>query len=276
MRLDVEHVTRYAYSQPQRRLVQLLRMTPTSFAAQHVVDWHVTVDCDANLTDHRDGFGNAMTMLYIDGPIDEIAIRVAGEVLTDDRSGMIEDAPEPLPPIVFCRATNLTRPDDAIRNFAEDVRASESDPIARMHLLMSRLLNETRFEATLDEVERDAATAFGANKGVCQDFAHIFCAAARSMDIPARYISGHLFRRDGEVEQPASHAWAEAYLPDIGWVGFDPANGIGPDDAYVRLACGLDYRDAAPIAGRRLGEGEESLNVKVRVTRADAESGAQQ
>lgn len=270
MRLDIHHSTRYAYSEPQRRLVQLLRMTPTSFAAQHVVDWHIDVDCDARLKRHTDGYGNVMTMLYIDGPVEAIEIEVSGEVLTDDRSGMIEDAPEPLPPEAFRRATGLTRADEAIRTFAKDVREAEADPLKRMHLLMSRLLNEIAFEPTLDAVERDAATAFGASKGVCQDHSHIFCAAARSMGIPARYISGHLYRRDGADLQEASHAWAEAFLPDIGWVGFDPANGISPDDAYVRLACGLDYRDAAPVAGQRLGGGDEAMSVEVRVTQAQA------
>lgn len=271
MRLQVHHATRYSFSQPQRRLVQLLRMTPTSFAAQHVVNWQIDVDCDARLKAHTDGFGNALTMLYIDGPVEAIEIEVSGEVLTDDRSGMIEDAPEPLPPETFRRATALTRPDAAIRAFAADIRKSEPDPLKRMHLLMSRLLNEIAFEPTLDAVERDAATAFAANRGVCQDHAHIFCAAARAMGTPARYVSGHLFRRDGEERQEASHAWAEACLADIGWVGFDPANGIGPDDAYVRLACGLDYRDAAPVAGQRLGGGDETLSVAVRVTQAQAE-----
>ena len=268
MRLDIEHVTRYAYSQPQLRLVQLLRMTPTSFAAQHVVDWHIDVDCDARLREQRDGFGNILTTLYIDGPIDRIALTVSGEVLTADRSGMVEDAPEPLPPIVFRRPSALTKADDALRKFAGDVAAAETDPISRMHLLMSRLLNEIRFEPTLDAVERDAATAFAASKGVCQDHAHIFCTIARAIGYPARYISGHLCRTDTDEPQPASHAWAEAHLPDIGWVGFDPANGIGPDDRYVRLACGLDYQDAAPIAGRRLGGGDETLDVTVKVSEA--------
>ena len=268
MRLHVDHRTDYTFSEPQRRLVQLLRMRPIDFAAQHVVHWHIDIDCDARLRPHRDGFGNHVTMLYIDGPVGEVALRVSGEVVTDDRAGVVEDAAEPLPIEVFLRNTPLSRPDQAIRTFAADIAKSKSNPLERMHVLMRRLLEEIRFEPTLDAVERDAATAFAANKGVCQDHAHIFCAAARAMGIPARYISGHLFRRDGAEQQEASHAWAEAYLPSIGWTGFDPANGISPDDAYVRIACGLDYRDAAPVAGRRIGGGSESLAVGVRVTQA--------
>lgn len=268
MRLEIDHLTHYAYTQPQRRLVQLLRMTPTNFAAQHVVDWHIDVDCDAKMRPSRDGYGNVVTMLYIDGPIERIELNVSGEVLTDDRHGIVEDAPEPLPAEVFLRSTPLTRPDEAIRDFATAVARDEADALKRMHLLMTRLLDHIRFVPTLDAVERDAATAFGASRGVCQDHAHIFCAAARTMGVPARYVSGHLYQRSGDVRQEASHAWAEAHLPDLGWVGFDPANGISPDDAYVRVACGLDYREAAPIAGQRIGSGDEHLKVEVIVQQA--------
>ncbi|MBC7987731.1 MAG: transglutaminase family protein [Sphingomonadaceae bacterium] len=272
MRLTVEHVTRYAYSQPQRRLIQLLRATPTSFAAQHVVAWRVGVDRDARIRTGRDGFGNITTMLYVDGPVDAITLTAGGEVLTDDRAGVVEDAPEPLPPALFLRASPLTRPDEAMRVFARRAAADARDPLERMHLIMARLLETIRYVPTLDAVERDAASAFHASSGVCQDHAHIFCAIARETGIPARYVSGHLFRRDGLELQEASHAWAEACIPDLGWVGFDPANGISPDDAYIRVACGLDYRDAAPGAGRRVGGGEERLKVDVRVAQARSQA----
>lgn len=274
MRLRVEHVTRYAFSKPQRRLVQLLRVTPGSHAAQHVLDWRITVDCDARIRAGRDGFGNATSMLYIDGPVTGIALTVSGEVLTDDRAGVVEDAHEPLPPELFLRASPLTRADTAIEKFARSIARAERDPLQRMHLIMARLLAEIRFVPTLDAVERDAATAFAGSSGVCQDHAHIFCAAARAMGTPARYVSGHLFRRDGAARQEASHAWAEAHIPGLGWVGFDPANGISPDDAYVRVACGLDYRDAAPIAGSRMGGGDETLSVDVHVDQARGQSAA--
>ena len=84
---------------------------------------------------------------------------------------------------------------------------------------------------------------------MCQDLTHIFIAAARSLAIPARYIGGHFHRADGVTEQEAGHAWAEAFVPDLGWVAFDPANGICATDAHVRVAVGLDYLGAAPVRG---------------------------
>jgi transglutaminase-like putative cysteine protease len=113
----------------------------------------------------------------------------------------------------------------------------------------ARLLDVKYKDAT--HVATTAAEAFDKKSGVCQDFAHLFIACARELSIPARYVSGYFLRSDGEGHQPASHAWAEAHVDDLGWVGFDPAHGLSPDDAYVRVAAALDYLGAAPVRGAR-------------------------
>jgi transglutaminase-like putative cysteine protease len=102
--------------------------------------------------------------------------------------------------------------------------------------------------------------------------AHVFIAAARAVGLPARYVSGHLLRADGAQDQAASHAWAEAAIPSLGWVGFDPANRMCPTDAYVRVAVGLDYLDAAPVRARRSGGGTETMTVKLTVAPAWSQS----
>ena len=112
-----------------------------------------------------------------------------------------------------------------------------------------------------------AAEAFALKRGVCQDLSHIFIAAARGLGVPARYISGY-FRRSDVVDQEAGHAWAEAHVPDLGWVAFDPANGMCATDAHVRVAVGLDYLSAAPVRGTRYGGGGEALAVKIQVDQA--------
>ena len=101
-------------------------------------------------------------------------------------------------------------------------------------------------------------------RGVCQDHAHIFIACARHLDYPARYVSGYLMM-DDTTDQTAMHAWAEAYIEGLGWVGFDVSNGISPDARYVRVATGLDYSDASPITGMRIGGLSETLGVQIKV-----------
>jgi transglutaminase-like putative cysteine protease len=265
MRLSIQHTTVYRYTEPTRRVLQLLRVTPQSFVGQTVLDWRIDVDSDVRLRESRDGYGNTIHMLYVDRPLQLLTISVTGRVLTEDRHGLVEGMPYELPSEVFCRSTPLTSAGEALAWFAASIDEEGGSTIDKLHRLNARLYGRMRFDAEATEVETGAEEAFAAGHGVCQDFAHIFIAAARQLGIPARYVSGHLFRRDGAHMQEAAHAWAEAHVEDLGWVAFDPANGISADDAYVRVACGVDYRDAAPLAGARSGGGSEALNVEVLV-----------
>lgn len=277
MRLAVQYQTRYRYDTPPKRVVQLMRVTPLSFASQNVLEWRIDVDCDARLREHRDGYGNIVHMLYVDAAVDHLAITVSGRVLTEDSAGVIAGLPHDLPPAVFLRETPLTHASAGIRGLAHALEAKGGPTLERLHRLNAALHNRLTFDTGNTDTGTTAAEAFDAGHGVCQDFAHIFIAVARTMGIPARYVSGHLFRRDGAVNQPAAHAWAEAWIDRLGWTAFDPTNGISADDAYIRVAGGLDYREAAPFVGSRSGGGGESLavDVEVRLARAQAQAQSQ-
>lgn len=266
MQLSVRHVTTYTYAQPARGIIQLLRATPLSFVGQNVLDWRIDVDSDARLREGRDGYGNVTHMLYVDKPVRSLSVSVTGRVLTEDRAGVVMGLPHDLPPQVFRRPTSLTEAGPAIQALARAIDGGPDPALGRLHNLNARLHGTMTFDTEATEADTSAEQAAAAGHGVCQDFAHMFIAAARLMGIPARYISGHLFRRDGAHAQEASHAWAEGWVGDLGWVAFDPTNGISADDAYVRVACGLDYRDAAPVAGARSGGGAEDLAVEVSVS----------
>ncbi|MFN3725696.1 MAG: transglutaminase domain-containing protein [Allosphingosinicella sp.] len=265
MQLSIRYTTTYHYPEPAARLVQLLRVTPHSFAGQTVLDWRIDVDSDARLREHRDGYGNIVHMLYMDRPPGGLEVRVTGRVLTEDRAGVIGEVPFDLPREVFLRPTELTGVGGPLEPLVHALRKHDSDDREILHHLNERLFLRMRFDAEATGLDTSADEAFEAGHGVCQDFAHIFIAVSRALGIPARYVSGHLYRRDGEHRQPATHAWAEAWDRDLGWIGFDPTHGISTDDAYVRVACGLDYRDAAPFSGRVAGGGDQRLEVDVEV-----------
>ena len=275
MRLSVHYNTRYTYSHPTRRVIQLLRVTPPSFAGQNVLDWRIDVDCDARLREGCDGYGNITHMLYIDKAVSHLAVTIAGRVLTEDKAGIVQGLPHELPPHVFLRTTPLTEAGPAIQSLSQWVRRGKDPELDKLHRLAARLHEQMRFDTEATGVDTIAEQAAAEGHGVCQDFSHIFIAVARCAGIPSRYVSGHLFRRDGEHVQEAAHAWAEAYIPDLGWTAFDPVNGICTDDAYIRVACGLDYRDAAPVAGARAGGGGENLSVEVKVSEAPPSGTAQ-
>lgn len=275
MQLNVHYSTSYRYAPAARGVTQLLRVTPLSFAGQTVLDWRIEVNCDAKLREGRDGYGNVTHMLYIDRPVEALDVTVAGRILTEDRHGVVQGLPHDLPPQVFLRDTPLSAAGPAIAALADKVSGGRGSQLDCLHRLAARIHDELRFDTEATAVETKAEQAAAEGHGVCQDFAHVFTAAARSLGIPARYISGHLYRRDGKYEQQAAHAWAEGWIEHLGWVAFDPVNGICADDAYVRVACGLDYRDAAPVAGVHAGGGGEEMRVEVRVGDAARQSQSQ-
>lgn len=275
MQLSISHVTRYSYSVPARGVIQLLRKTPLSFVGQTVLDWRIDVDVDARLRESRDGHGNVTHMLYVDKPLKSLSVSVTGRVLTEDRAGIVQGLPHDLPPQVYCRPTPLTTAGPALRAIAEAVPAGPDPGLGRLHGINMIIYQRMAFDTQATGIETTAEQAAAAGHGVCQDFAHMLIGAARYLGIPARYVSGHLYRRDGAHTQEAAHAWAECWVGDLGWVAFDPANGICADEAYVRVACGLDYLGAAPVAGARSGGGGEQLTVEVEVCETQRQAQAQ-
>ena len=263
MRIRVDHLTTYDYERPVEGVVQALRVQPSGHNAQRVIHWRVEADADGVLRERRDAFGNVLHTFFADQPVTVLNLRVTGEAEVHEAAGVVSGAIEPFPPEVFLRTTDLTEADPAIRAWASE--ADDGQPLARLHALMGKLHARMSFDTRATNVATAAPAAFTHSAGVCQDYAHIFVAAARTLGIPARYVSGHLARPD---VQEAAHAWAEAYVPDLGWVSFDPVNGVCGNETYLRVAVGLDYLDAAPLRGARRGGGEERLSVVVHAREA--------
>lgn len=274
MRIRVDYSTIYDYSSLATDVVQLLRVEPCAHDGQHVLHWRLDTDVDGRLRRSHDSFGNVIHMFYADAPLQRLALHVAGEVDTHDTGGRVPGAVDPLPPAIFRRTTPLSTPDAGILALARQCRDDNS--LTTCHNLTVALYEGMAFDADVTHSHTDAIHAYGLRAGVCQDYSHIFLAAARSLGIPARYVSGHLLRGDGLIVQPAGHAWVEALIADFGWVGFDPTNGVSITENYLRVAVGLDYLDAAPVRGARRGGGAETLMVSVKTQDSFGAAPAQQ
>ena len=269
MRLRISHDTVYRYANPPSGVIQTLRMTPRNHDGQYVSAWRIDISADCRVDAQEDSFGNLTHTFSVDGPVSELNVHVEGEVDTDDTLGVVRGAIERFPPALFLRETPLTAPDPAILEFAAATKASApADTLSILHALLAAVHSEIEFDVDPTHSTTTARESFAIRRGVCQDLTHILIASARSLGIPARYVSGYFFRDDGVVEQGAGHAWAEGYVDRLGWVAFDPANKISATDAHLRVAIGLDYQSAAPIRGTRYGGGEEALSVRVRVDQA--------
>jgi transglutaminase-like putative cysteine protease len=265
MRIHIAHSTVYHYDPPAAGAIQVLRLTPRNHDGQYVVRWRIDVSPDARLSAREDAFGNITHVFSADGPFAQLSVAVEGEVETHGADGVVRGTVERFPPNLFLRETTLTQADAAIEDLAEQVRTASGGALASLHQLLEKLCNGMTYDLTLTNAAMNAAEAYAKRRGVCRDLTHIFIAAAHCLGIPARYVAGYLRLADGTVDQEAGHAWAEAFVPDLGWVGFDAANGVCQTDAYVRVAIGLDSLGAAPVRGTRYGVGGETLEVAITV-----------
>ncbi|MBO0344793.1 transglutaminase family protein [Roseibium sp. CAU 1637] len=262
MLLTVKHTTFYRYDSPLANAMQQLRLTPSDGPTQKVIDWRVDATGIDRATCYTDAFGNWVQMVSSSDVIEEVQITATGTVETVDKAGVLGMEESTTPERVFTRITPQTQSNQAIQRLA--AQASGEDQVAGFHALMHAIHDKVEYKVGVTETHATAASALSAGEGVCQDHAHIFIACARSLGVPARYVSGYLLLEDDDTSE-AHHAWAEVYLTGIGWVGFDVSNEICPTDRYIRLTTGLDSRSAAPIRGIRFGGLEENLRVEVEV-----------
>ena len=275
MRLLIQHHTEYRFTEPQARVVQMLRLTPGSHIGQNIVHWRIDVDCDARLKHSNDGFGNIISMLYLAGPVERIGLCVTGEVLTEDRAGVVSGAIETLPSVVFTRPTDLTAHSEPILALLGGQGQGSRDPLSRAHALNSDVHAMIRCTARRGTDVHPAGAIVVAKAGCSMDLAHVLVAAARAAGFAARFVTGYIYSEEPDSSHAqAPHFWAEIDVPGFGWIGFDPTNDQCPDDRYVRVAKGLDFRDAAPISGARVGGGHEVLNIGVDVSLSRAQAQA--
>ena len=269
MQIAIEHTTVHSYEHPVRYGVQELRLTPPHLASQKVLDWRIEMPGFKDSVSWYDAFGNLTHLVNQVQERDELTVKVTGRVETRNTDGIVGQTPHAPPSRIFVRETPLTAADRAVAAIAAGLEGKHRDQIALFHALMETLRERIEFDAGHTGNNTSAADVLKAGRGVCQDFSHVFLAVCRRLDLAARYVTGYLVVREGDVGAEAQHAWVEADVAGLGWVGFDPANGVCPDDHYVRLACGLDASDAAPIRGIRRGQGGASMHVHLTVTRQD-------
>lgn len=263
MLLNIRHTTTYRYDQPVDYALQKVRLRPQQGVVQTVLNWDVSVSGGVIETHYEDHYGNHVDLVNVDRGAQEVAITAGGTVDTLDPTGIFGKVYGRAPLWHFMQPTPATTAGAGIRALAEDVGAA-ADLVNALHRLSDRILEAAPYEMGKTKNSTVAEEALQIGAGVCQDHAQIFIAAARSEGIAARYVSGYLMIND-QIDQEATHAWAEAHVDGLGWVGFDVSNGVSPDEKYVRIAIGRDARDASPNEGMRMGAAREQMIVSLQV-----------
>ncbi len=264
MLLTIKHTTTYEYDAPVDYGLQQLRLTPKERDGQKVVRWNIDIEGGKKELSFSDHHANVVDLVSLIPGHDKIIIRCSGEIDVAETSGVIGLHRGFMPLGAFLQPTPLTRPGEQVRALVKELGSEFEGDIARGHALSALIIKRMPYEIGRTNAETTAEQALQSGAGVCQDHAHVFLAAMRLLGHPARYVSGYLLMNDRE-DQDATHAWAEAHMEGLGWIGFDVSNGYSPDDRYVRVATGLDYSDASPVSGMRYGPSTEAMTVQLHV-----------
>jgi len=281
---SIRHLTRYRYSHPVSESIMETRLQPRSDSQQHCLSFALSVSPRCRVFTYRDHLGNHVHHFDIPGEHSQLVVvaesvveqqhtpeppEKLGENAWDALDAMVREGDywEVLLPSTFALAT------PALVELAEKLDARRrDDPLSVVRQVNRRLFEYFQYVPRHTRVDSPIDEAIVSGKGVCQDFAHIMIAMLRHIGIPARYVSGYLYRgrEDHDRSTPdASHAWVEALLPGIGWMGFDPTNDLTAGRRHIRTSIGRDYADVPPTHGVFRGETDSELFVAVHVTAAE-------
>jgi transglutaminase-like putative cysteine protease len=282
---SIRHLTQFHYDLPVSESLMELRMHPRTEGGQRCLSFELSVDPRAQVYFYRDYLGNSVH--HFDVPAKHTQLRIIAESLVEVQTA------DPLPPRLdsdswaqldalvaagdyweMLAPGQFAQPTPALARLIDDLQVERrDDPLSFLKGLNAAIYGWFDYVPKATRVDSPIDHAIEARKGVCQDFAHIMTALARHVRIPCRYVSGYVCpRADGADRSPggASHAWVEALLPGLGWVGFDPTNNLIANDRHIRTAIGRDYADVPPTKGLFKGDAASELAVSVRVAPSDA------
>lgn len=282
MYYTVRHLTKFVYSNAVSESIMETRMHPRSDAMQRCLNFQLSVSPRCRVFSYRDHLLNHVHHFDIPGAHEQLVIVAESLVEMEEvlpvPSFLSPDAWAALDADVqagdfweFLFPSEFATPTPLLEELADklDVRRRD-DPLMVLHDLNEKLYRYFDYVPKSTDADSLIDVALTQKTGVCQDFAHIMIAMVRSrLRIPCRYVSGYLFHGKTDSDRSlnsATHAWVEAYLPHLGWVGFDPTNWLVAGDRHIRTALGRDYSDVPPTHGIFRGSANTDLTVAVRVS----------
>ncbi|GAC1397596.1 MAG: transglutaminase family protein [Chloroflexota bacterium] len=280
----IRHVTKFRYSDPITESVMDVRMQPSSGTRQRCLSFDLRTNPKTIITSFVDDLGNHVH--HFDVPDRHTHLTIRAEALVE----ILPTAPLPLAMDEgawdaldrmtqgdeywdMLMPSQFARPTDLLHTLERELRILRlADPLTTLRDTNTAIHDAFEYDAASTRVDSAIDVALASRHGVCQDFAHIMIALVRGMGIPCRYVSGYMYHRSADHDRSpldATHAWVEALLPDLGWIGFDPTNNLVVEDRHVVAATGRDYADVPPNRGVFKGSAETELAVSVRVSLAD-------
>ena len=274
MILEVQHETAIEYSQPVREWLCELRMEPTSDTRQRCHSFRISVSHNPVVGSYLDGFGNRVHHFNLLTPPTAVRILAASVVETEDTAlepgasqvsfpaaSAVDGWQLPLETLEYLPLRGPVAFSPLLEPILSQLRPAPGDAVGPwVHRVAEYIRGNFQYARDVTDATSPIDHLLARGKGVCQDFTHLMIAVLRSFGVPARYVSGYIHRPNKESQ---SHAWVEAWMPDVGWTGFDPTNGCGVHGHFVKTAIGRDFTDVPPNKGTYRGMGDERINVRV-------------
>ncbi len=282
MYYNIRHITRFRYSTPISESIMEVRIQPRSEGNQHSLDFRLHTNPRAHIMNYRGEFGNRVH--HFDVPNYHSQLTITSEALVDVAPPAEVPATldahtwEEIDQLTaddeywdFLMPSHFAAPSDLLSVFMREHNIQRrDDPLTVLRDITGTIYDVFEYTPKATRVDSPIDDALLQRRGVCQDFAHIMITLVRQLGIPCRYISGYLFHQSrNRASSDATHAWVEALLPDLGWVGFDPTNNTLADERHIRVAIGRDYADVPPTRGTFRGKADSELSVTVKVTPTD-------
>jgi transglutaminase-like putative cysteine protease len=270
MKLFVEHQTTFIYDQPVRESVGELRLYPRDDAGQLCLSFRLTTEPQTAINMLTDRFGNAVHAYSVLPAHSRLVVNATSLVETSQASLIAAPPLTLLQRHDFLSASPYVPANAELAAFARTHAPPDGSAEQIALALSAAIYEQLEYQPGSTDISTTAAAVLAGGRGVCQDFAHLLIGLCRSLGLPARYVSGYLYDarlRPGAIV--ASHAWAEVFLEEHGWLGLDPTHNCTVGSDYVRVAIGRDYADATPARGVFQGGAHETLEVRVRVRAAE-------
>jgi transglutaminase-like putative cysteine protease len=280
-KFKIRHVTRYIYEDPVRDSANQIMLYPIEDEHQDIQHHMVAITGNPQLNIHEDYYGNRVGTFTHAQPHRELVIDSQLVVVTKPRALPADHQPaenqwaelnslkHDLRLIDFFRQESFSGLAE-LGSVTEDVRCKDCSPLISARDLCKYVYDEFTYRKGITTVETTVEEIWKIKSGVCQDFAHILLVMLRQLGIPSRYVSGYICpNKSGMRGEGATHAWVEAYLPQYGWLGFDPTNNCVVTETHVRLAVGKNFSDCSPVKGTYRGTSKHTLEVSVSVAYED-------
>ncbi len=278
MKLEIVHSTHYRYSGPIAETAMEVRLRPMDGNGQRCLEFELEVSSGVKPRSYRDGYGNNVHYFNLVRPHTRLSVTSKSVVET----GLELDA-EPGEELVhdFLRYRSPVKDVAGVRELAANHAIADPSSSSSVEQALDELTlaisRDFAYDRAVTNVYSAVDEVLALRAGVCQDFAHLFIAVARAMNVPTRYVSGYIHAPQPELKgaaagnvATASHAWAEAWVPGLGWLGYDATHPVRTSEHHVRLAVGRDYSDAAPTRGIYVGSATGAMEVTVRTREMSA------